>query len=77
MINWEKEYKILRRFLIGVIILITIALIMFIIGFRGTSELIQQKQDEIWQREVEIEDLKEQIHILKNIEKKGQQIEKQ
>ena len=61
MTNWKQEYEELYRFLLGMTILIIIALIMFVIGFRGTTKLIQEKQNKIWQQSIEIEVLKEQL----------------
>lgn len=64
MINYKEKYKKQNRFLIGITILLTIALILFLIGFKGITEKMNKKDDKIWQQEMEIVDLKEQMHNL-------------
>ena len=69
MINYKEEYKKQNRFLTGITIILAIALILFLIGFKGITEKMNKKDDKIWQLETENVDLKEQIH---NLEKEKQ-----
>jgi cell division protein FtsL len=64
LINWKEEYKKQNRFLIGITIILAIALILFLIGLRGITQKMNKKDDKIWQQEMEIVDLKEQMHNL-------------
>lgn len=64
MIDYYKKCQELHRTLIAITILLTIALILFLIGFKGITEKMNKKDDKIWQLESEIVELKEQIHIL-------------
>ena len=64
MINWKEEYKNQNRFLIGITIILAIALILFLIGFKGITEKTNKKDEKIRQQQIEIIDLKEQIYRL-------------
>ena len=64
MIDYYKKCQELHRTLIAITILLTTALILFLIGFKGITEKMNKKDDKIWQLESEIVELKEQIHIL-------------
>ena len=64
MIDYYKKCQELHRTLIAITILLTIALILFLIGFKGITEKMNKKDDKIWQQEMEIVDLKEQMHNL-------------
>ena len=64
MIDYYKKCQELHRTLTAITILLTIALILFLIGFKGITEKMNKKDDKIWQQEMEIVDLKEQMHNL-------------
>lgn len=59
MIDWKKRYYIVLRLLIFIVIIWNIQILVL-------ASRIEQKDDEIWQQRIEIEDLKEQIYILNN-----------
>ena len=54
MIDWERKYYIVLRLLIFIVIIWNIHILVL-------ATRIEQKDNEIWQQKVEIEDLKEQI----------------
>lgn len=54
MIDWEKRYYIVLRLLIFIVIIWNIHILVL-------ATRIEQKDNEIWQQRVEIEDLKEQL----------------
>lgn len=62
MIDWKRRYYIVLRLLIFIVIIWNIHILVL-------ATRIEQKDDGIWQQRVEIEDLKEQINILKLEEK--------
>ena len=66
MIDWKKEYNKLYKTLIAVTILIAISLIMFIATFSKVTIKLKEKDNKITEQQIEILDLKEQIHILEN-----------
>lgn len=66
MIDYYKKCQELHRTLIAITILLTTALILFLIGFKGITEKMSKKDDKIWKLQVEIVELKEQIYILEN-----------
>ena len=67
MIDWKKEYNKLYKTLIAVTILIAISLIMFIATFSKVTIKLKEKDNKITEQQIEILDLKEQIHILENV----------
>lgn len=54
MIDWERRYYIVLRLLIFIVIIWNIHILVL-------ATRIEQKENEIWQQKVEIEDLKEQL----------------
>ena len=54
MIDWKKRYYIVLRLLIFIVIIWNIHILVL-------ATRIEQKDDEIWQQKIEIEDLKEQL----------------
>ncbi len=66
MIDWKKEYNKLYKTLLAVTILIAISLIMFIATFSKVTIKLKEKDNKITEQQIEILDLKEQIHILEN-----------
>lgn len=54
MIDWKKRYYIVLRLLIFIVIIWNIHILVL-------ATRIEQKDNEIWQQKVEIEDLKEQL----------------
>lgn len=54
MIDWKKRYYLTFIILVFIFVLMNINTLILAIK-------IEQKDDEIWQRKVEIEDLKEQL----------------
>ena len=54
MIDWERKYYIVLRLLIFIVIIWNIHILVL-------ATRIEQKDSEIWQQKVEIEDLKEQL----------------
>ena len=54
MIDWERKYYIVLRLLIFIVIIWNIHILVL-------ATRIEQKDNEIWQQRVEIEDLKEQL----------------
>ena len=64
MIDYYKKCQELHRTLIAITILLTIALILFLIGFKGITEKMNKKNEKIRQQQIEIIDLKEQIYML-------------
>lgn len=54
MIDWKKRYYIVLRLLIFIVIIWNIHILVL-------ATRIEEKENEIWQQRVEIEDLKEQI----------------
>lgn len=54
MIDWERKYYIVLRLLIFIVIIWNIHILVL-------ASRIEQKDNEIWQQKIEIEDLKEQI----------------
>lgn len=64
MIDYKEKYKKQNRFLIAITILLAIALILFLIGFKGITGKINKKDEKIRQQQIEIIDLKEQIYML-------------
>lgn len=64
MIDYYKKCQELHRTLIAITILLTIALILFLMGFRGITEKANKKDEKIRQQQIEIIDLKEQIYNL-------------
>ena len=54
MIDWKRKYYIVLRLLIFIVIIWNIHILVL-------ASRIEQKDDEIWQQRVEIEDLKEQL----------------
>lgn len=68
MPNYYKKYKELYTILVIVVAAILIIAFMIGIEFGKTKKQLNDKDEKIWQQETEIEDLKEQIHILSNRE---------
>lgn len=68
MPNYYKKYKELYTILVIVVSAILIIAFMIGIKFGKTKKQLNDKDEKIWQQETEIEDLKEQIHILSNRE---------
>lgn len=64
MIDYYKKCQELYKTLIAITILLAIALILFLIGFKGITEKINKKDEKIRQQQIEIIDLKEQIYML-------------
>lgn len=64
MIDYYKKYQGLYKTLIAITILLVIALILFLIGFKGITEKMNKKDEKIRQQQIEIIDLKEQIYML-------------
>ena len=56
MIDWKRRYYIVLRLLIFIVIIWNIHILVL-------ATRIEEKENEIWQQKVEIEDLKEQIDI--------------
>ena len=54
MIDWKRRYYIVLRLLIFIVIIWNIHILVL-------ATRIEEKENEIWQQKVEIEDLKEQI----------------
>lgn len=54
MIDWERKYYIVLRLLIFIVIIWNIHILVL-------ATRIEEKENEIWQQKVEIEDLKEQL----------------
>lgn len=54
MIDWEKKYYIVLRLLIFIVIIWNIHILVL-------ATRIEEKENEIWQQRIEIEDLKEQL----------------
>lgn len=54
MIDWKRRYYIVLRLLIFIVIIWNIHILVL-------ATRIEEKENEIWQQRVEIEDLKEQI----------------
>lgn len=54
MIDWKKKYYIVLRLLIFIVIIWNINILVL-------ATRIEEKENEIWQQRVEIEDLKEQL----------------
>lgn len=54
MIDWKRKYYIVLVLLIFIVIIWNIQILVL-------ATRIEQKDNEIWQQKVEIEDLKEQI----------------
>lgn len=54
MIDWKRRYYIVLTLLIFIVIIWNIHILVL-------ATRIEQKDNEIWQQRVEIEDLKEQI----------------
>lgn len=54
MIDWKRRYYIILRLLIFIVIIWNIHILVL-------ATRIEQKDDEIWQQKIEIEDLKEQL----------------
>ena len=54
MIDWKKKYYIILGLLIFIVIIWNIHILVL-------ATRIEQKENEIWQQRVEIEDLKEQL----------------
>lgn len=54
MIDWKRRYYIVLRLLIFIVIIWNIHILVL-------ATRIEQKENEIWQQRVEIEDLKEQL----------------
>lgn len=54
MIDWKRRYYIVLRLLIFIVIIWNIHILVL-------ATRIEEKDNEIWQQRVEIEDLKEQI----------------
>lgn len=64
MIDYYRKCQELHRTLIAITILLAIALILFLIGFKGITEKMNKKDEKIRQQQIEIIDLKEQIYML-------------
>ena len=64
MIDYYKKCQELYKTLIAITILLAIALILFLIGFKGITEKVNKKDEKIRQQQIEIIDLKEQIYML-------------
>lgn len=54
MIDWKRRYYIVLRLLIFIVIIWNIHILVL-------ATRIEQKDNEIWQQSIEIEDLKEQL----------------
>lgn len=54
MIDWERKYYIVLRLLIFIVIIWNIHILVL-------ATRIEEKDSEIWQQKIEIEDLKEQL----------------
>lgn len=54
MIDWKRKYYIVLRLLIFIVVIWNIHILVL-------ATRIEEKENEIWQQRVEIEDLKEQI----------------
>jgi uncharacterized protein YhhL (DUF1145 family) len=54
MIDWKRRYYIVLRLLIFIVIIWNIHILVL-------ATRIEEKDNEIWQQKVEIEDLKEQL----------------
>lgn len=57
MIDWKRKYYIVLRLLIFIVIIWNIHILVL-------ATRIEQKENEIWQQRVEIEDLKEQLDTI-------------
>ena len=57
MIDWKRRYYIVLKLLIFIVIIWNIHILVL-------ATRIEEKDNEIWQQKVEIEDLKEQIDLL-------------
>ncbi len=68
MIDWKKEYNKLYKTLLAVTILIAISLIMFIATFSKVTIKLKEKDNKITEQQIEILDLKEQIHRIEGQE---------
>ena len=66
MIDWYKKYQELYKALIAITILIAINLIIFIVVFSKVTIKLKEKSNKITQQQIEIIDLKEQVHRLSN-----------
>ena len=66
MIDWYKKCQELHRVLIAVTIRLIIVLILFILRFRGITSTMNKKNEEINKQQIEIDSLKETIHILES-----------
>lgn len=64
MIDYYKKCQELYKTLIAITILLAIALILFLIGFKGITEKTNKKDEKIRQQQIEIINLKEQIYKL-------------
>lgn len=54
MIDWKRKYYIVLALLIFIVVIWNIQILVL-------ESRIEQKDNEIWQQKVEIEDLKEQL----------------
>ena len=54
MIDWKRRYYIVLRLLIFIVIIWNIHILVL-------ATRIEEKENELWQQKVEIEDLKEQL----------------
>ena len=54
MIDWKRKYYIVLALLIFIVVIWNIQILVL-------ESRIEQKENEIWQQKVEIEDLKEQL----------------
>lgn len=57
MIDWKRRYYIVLRLLIFIVIIWNIHILVL-------ATRIEEKENEIWQQRVEIEDLKEQLDTI-------------
>lgn len=62
MKDWKRRYYIVLRLLIFIVVIWNIHILIL-------ATRIEQKENEIWQQRVEIEDLKEQIDLLERVKK--------
>lgn len=54
MIDWKRSYYIVLRLLIFIVIIWNIHILVL-------ATRIEEKENELWQQKIEIEDLKEQL----------------
>jgi len=67
MIDWKEDYKWICKILLALVVVFILITLTIDSNFKRIRKQLNEKDEQIWQLETQVEDLKEQIHILENV----------